>query len=95
LNAADNAIFNCDKQLKELGEKMTEEQKSDIENAKNALKDALERKNVEDCKANMENLQKIWMEVGQHIYSQANANEGETPDFGETLNDFMGGQQNV
>jgi molecular chaperone DnaK len=95
LNAADNAIFNCDKQLNELGEKMTEEQKSDIENAKNALKDALERKNVEDCKANMENLQKIWMEVGQHIYSQANANEGGTQDFGETINDFMGGQQNV
>jgi molecular chaperone DnaK len=95
LNAADNAIFNCDKQLKELGDKMTESQKSDIENAKNALKDALDRESVEDCKVNMENLQKIWMEVGQHIYSQANANEGETPDFGETLNDFTGGQQNV
>ena len=95
LNAADNAIFNCDKQLKELGDKMTESQKSDIENAKNALKDALDRESVEDCKVNMENLQKIWMEVGQHIYSQANANEGETPDFGETLNDFTSGQQNV
>ena len=57
--------------------------------------EALDRERVEDCKVNMENLQKIWMKVGQHIYSQANANEGETPDFGETLNDFMGGQQNV
>ena len=95
LNAADNAIFNCDKQLNELGEKMTEEQKTDVENAKNALKDALDRKSVEDCKAAMENLQKIWMEVGQHIYSQANANGGETPDFGDTLNDFMSGQANT
>ena len=95
LNAADNAIFNCDKQLNELGEKMTEEQKSDIENAKNALKDALERKCVEDCKVAMENLQKIWMEVGKHIYSQANANEGEVPDFGDTLNDFMNNQSNT
>jgi molecular chaperone DnaK len=93
LNAADNAIFSCDKQLKELGEKMTEEQKSDIENAKNALKDALDRKSVEDCKAAMENLQKIWMEVGQHIYSQANANGGDQPDFAQDLNDFMNGQQ--
>ena len=93
LNAADNAIFNCDKQLKELGEKMTEEQKSDIENAKTALKDALDRKSVEDCKAAMENLQKIWMEVGQHIYSQANANGGDQPDFTQDLNDFMNGQQ--
>ena len=95
LNAADNAIFNCDKQLKELGDKMTDEQKVDVENAKNALKDALERESVDDCKAAMENLQKIWMEVGQHIYSQANTDGGETPDFGETLNDFMKGQQNA
>ena len=97
LNAADSAIFNCDKQLKELGEKMTEEQKSDIENAKTALKDALDRKSVEDCKAGMENLQKIWMEVGQHIYSQASANGGDNggnpSDFTQDLNDFMKGQK--
>ena len=96
LNAADNAIFNCDKQLNELGEKMTEEQKSDVENAKNALKDALERKSVEDCKVAMENLQNIWMEVGKHIYSQANGNTEEQPDFAQNLfNDFMGGQANT
>lgn len=95
LNAADSAIFNCDKQLEELGEKMTEEQKVDVENAKNALKDALDRKSVEDCKASMENLQKIWMEVGKHIYSQANANGGEQQDFSQTFNDFMGGQPNA
>jgi hypothetical protein len=41
----------------------------------------------------MENLQKIWMEVGQHIYSQANANGGDQPDFTQDLNDFMNGQQ--
>lgn len=92
LNAADSAIFNCDKQLNELGEKMTEEQKSDIENAKTALKDALDRKSVEDCKAAMENLQKIWMEVGQHIYSQAGDNTGDQPDFTQDLNDFMNSQ---
>ena len=91
LNAADSAIFNCEKQLKELDEKMTEEQKSDVENAKNALKDALERKSVEDCKVAMENLQKIWMEIGQHIYSQAGGTEGQ-PDFGQDLKDFMNSQ---
>jgi molecular chaperone DnaK len=81
--------------LNELGEKMTEEQKSDVENAKNALKDALERKCVEDCKVAMENLQNIWMEVGKHIYSQANGNTEEQPDFGQNLNDFMNGQANA
>ena len=90
LNAADSALFNCDKQLEELGEKMTEEQKVDIENAKNALKDALDRKSVDDCKVAMENLQKIWMEVGKHIYSQSN-NEGEQSDFSQqSFNDIFG-----
>ena len=92
LNAADGAIFNCEKQLEELGDKMTEDQKVEVDNAKTALKDALDRKCVEDCKVAMENLQKIWMEVGKHIYSQANNNSGEQPDFGQTLNDFMNGQ---
>ena len=93
LNAADNAIFNCDKQLNELGEKMTESQKVDVENAKTALKDALDRKSVDDCKAAMENLQKIWMEVGQHIYSQANSSGDGQPDFVNDLNDIINGQK--
>ena len=94
LNAADNSIFACDKQLNELGEKMTEEQKVEIENAKTALKDALDRKSVDDCKACMENLQNIWMKVGEHIYSQTNANGGNgQPDFTQDLNDFMNKQQ--
>ena len=92
LNAADSAIFNCDKQLEELGEKMTEEQKVEIENAKTALKDALDRKSVEDCKAAMENMQNIWMEVGKHIYSQTD-NGGNQQDFSQTFNDFVNNQQ--
>jgi molecular chaperone DnaK len=93
LNAADGAIFNCDKQLEELGDKMTEEQKVEVENAKSALKDALDRKSVEDCKVSMENLQKIWMEVGKHIYSQSNNNSGGQQDFSQTFNDFMNNQE--
>ena len=95
LNAADNAIFACDKQLNELGDKMTEEQKADVENAKTALRDALDRKSVEDCKACMENLQNIWMKVGEHIYSQSNAGaDGQPqPDFTQDINDFMNKQQ--
>ena len=92
LNAADSTLFNCDKQLEELGDKMTDDQKTDVENAKNALKDALDRKSVDDCKAAMENLQKIWMEVGKHIYSQADNKGGEQPDFGQTFNDFVNNQ---
>jgi hypothetical protein len=72
---------------------MTEEQKNEVENAKNALKDALDRKSVDDCKVAMENMQKIWMEVGKHIYSQANT--GEQPNFTQDLNDFMNNQTNA
>jgi hypothetical protein len=81
--------------LNELGEKMTEEQKTEIENAKNALKDALERKSVEDCKVSMENLQNIWMKIGEHIYSQANNGGNDQQDFAQTFNDFVNKQGNV
>jgi hypothetical protein len=40
----------------------------------------------------MENLQKIWMEVGKHIYSQANSGDNQQ-DFGQRFGDFMG--QNI
>ena len=93
LNSADSAIFNCDKQLEELGDKMTESQKVDVENAKTALKDALDRKSVDDCKAAMENLQKIWMEVGKHIYSQSNGSGDGQPDFVNDLNDIINGKK--
>ena len=93
LNSADSAIFNCDKQLDELGDKMTETQKVDVENAKTALKDALDRKSVEDCKAAMDNLQKIWMEVGKYIYSNANNGDGQS-DFVQDLNDIVNGNKN-
>jgi hypothetical protein len=79
--------------LNELGEKMTEAQKVDVENAKTALKDALDRKSVEDCKAGMENLQKIWMEVGQHIYSQSNGSGDNQQDFTQDLNDIINGKK--
>ena len=95
LNAADNAIFNCDKQLNELGDKMTDEQKIEVENAKNALKDALERNSVEDCKVSMENLQNIWMKIGEHIYSQTNNSGGAQQDFAQTFNEFVNKQGNA
>jgi hypothetical protein len=41
----------------------------------------------------MENLQKIWMEVGQHIYSQANGSGDGQPDFVNDLNDIINGQK--
>jgi hypothetical protein len=41
----------------------------------------------------MENLQKIWMEVGQHIYSQANSSGDGQPDFVNDLNDIINGKK--
>lgn len=71
LNAADATIFSCDKSLKEFGDKLSDAQKTDIENAKNALKDALDRKDVESCKSCMETLNNKWHEVSSAMYGQS------------------------
>lgn len=71
MNAADATIFSCDKSLKEFGDKLSDAQKTDIENAKNALKDALDRKDVESCKSCMETLNNKWHEVSSAMYGQS------------------------
>ena len=47
LNAAEATIFQTKKQIEEYGDKITDEQKSELENGLNALKDALDQKDVD------------------------------------------------
>lgn len=68
LNAADSMIFQTEKQIEEYGEKITDEQKSKLENSVNALKDAHERQDVDGCKTCMEEITKIWNEISEILY---------------------------
>jgi len=72
-NNADNLIYTTEKTKKDLGEKLTQDQKNKMETAVSALKDALAGTNLETIKTKSEELQKVLQEVGTVIYQQAAA----------------------
>jgi molecular chaperone DnaK len=72
-NSADGMIYTAEKTKKDLGEKLTEEQKGKIDAAVSGLKDALAGTDVDKIKAKSEELTKILQEVGTSVYQQASA----------------------
>jgi molecular chaperone DnaK len=72
-NNADNLIYTAEKTKKDLGEKLTQDQKNKIDTAVSGLKDAFAGTDLEKVKAKSEELQKVLQEVGTAIYQQAAA----------------------
>ena len=71
-NNADQMIYQTEKTINEFGDKVTEEEKSKIETAKEALKEALKGEDIEAIKAKQEDLQKELFAVSEKIYKAAN-----------------------
>jgi len=74
LNAADQLIFQTEKQLKEFGDKIPAEKKAPIESALADLKSANEAKDVDRCDAAMNTLNTAWQAASQDMY---NATQGQ------------------
>jgi molecular chaperone DnaK len=70
-NNADSLIYTAEKTKKDLGEKITQDQKSKIDTAVTELKDALAGTDLDKIKAKSEELTKILQEVGTAVYQQA------------------------
>jgi len=74
-NMADSLIYTTEKTIGEIGDKLSEDQKSGIQNANNELKEALKSDDLADINAKMEVLRKIIQEAGASIYQQAAAEQ--------------------
>jgi molecular chaperone DnaK len=70
-NNADSLIYTSEKTKKDLAEKLTDDQKTKIDTAVTALKDALSGTELEKIRAKSEELTKILQEVGTAVYQQA------------------------
>ncbi len=68
LNAADQLIFQTEKQLKEFGDKIPADKKSAIETAVAALKDAHAAQRLEGLDEAMEKLNHAWSAASEDIY---------------------------
>lgn len=74
-NQADNALWAVDRTIKELGDKVTEEQKTEIEAAKEALKAAVEKDDSEEIKEKMKGLDEVLHRISEKLYQEAQAAE--------------------
>jgi molecular chaperone DnaK len=82
LNQADSMIFQTEKQLKELGDKIPADKKSAIESALAKLKSAHEAKDVSACDAASAELQQVLQSAAQDIYG-AQQQAGAQPNPGQ------------
>ena len=79
INAADGMIFQTDKQLKEFGEKLSDDKKDPIEAALVELKAAHESKDLTQIDAAMEKINEAWKVASEEMYKaeqEAGANPG-------------------
>ncbi|MCD6263830.1 molecular chaperone DnaK [Candidatus Bathyarchaeota archaeon] len=70
-NLADSVIYTAEKTLKEIGDKLSKEQRDSVEKAVKELKEALSGRDVEKIKRKTEDLRKVLQEAGTVIYQQA------------------------
>lgn len=72
-NAADTLAYSTEKTLKEAGDRLSETDKQNVQNAVNALRDALKGNNADQIRSAREHLEQVWGPVASSLYSQAGA----------------------
>ena len=101
-NQAEGLLFETEKQMKDLADKATDDEKAAVEAARKDLQAAIDANNVEDMKAKMEALTNAFYPISTRIYQEAAAQQqaagGQAgPDMSGTggagFNPNMGGQQ--
>jgi len=70
LNKADSLIFQTERQLKEYGDKISADKKSEIEKALSELKTTFESKTIDALDSAMEKVQTTFQSASQEMYSQ-------------------------
>mgnify|MGYP000406797217 CR=1 FL=1 len=77
-NTADQLIYQTEKQMKELDDKLTDDDKKDLNDALDKLKEANTSTNVDDIKAGIENLNSVWNTKASSMY-QSSKDAGDAP----------------
>lgn len=72
-NQADNSLWAVDRTLNDLGDKVTPEQKAEVETAKEQLKSAMEKDDLEEIKAKMKDLDEVLHRISEKLYQQSQA----------------------
>ncbi len=76
-NLADTTIYQTEKQVKEMEDKMEAEDKTKLETALGRLKEAQKSENTDEMKSAVEAVNSTWNEIAQKLYAQAGPQPGQ------------------
>ena len=77
INSADALVFQTEKQLKEFGDKLSKENKSNIESSLAKLKEAHKNQNLDEIDKCIEGLNKSWEAASQEMYKATQEQQGQ------------------
>ncbi len=75
-NQADQQIYQTEKQLNEMGDKVSADAKSKVEAAVERVKESLKGTSTDEIKSATEALTQVWHQVANELYQQASAQPG-------------------
>ncbi len=78
-NRADTMIFQSEKTLEELGDKVDAADKADVQAAIDKLKETVKNGSTEDIKADTEALEKSFYKISEKLYAQSQQAQGGDP----------------
>jgi molecular chaperone DnaK len=90
-NVAEQAVYQGDKQLAELGDQIDESAKADVTKALDELRAVLESSDVDDIKAKTAALESAFHKVSEQVYANAQAQQGGAGEGGGAASGANGG----
>ncbi len=96
LNSADSMIFQTEKQLKEFGDKLSEDKKKPIEESLEELKKSYESKDLDKIDPALEKINEAWKAASEEMYkAQQGQQDGQAQQGAEAAGDPSNNSDNV
>ena len=88
MNLADSTIFNLEKTLEDMKDKISEEDKVSVQTALDELKKSHSERNVEEIKVKLENVNNVFQKISEKMYQSQPTNETTESEVDATDVDF-------
>jgi molecular chaperone DnaK len=93
INTADSTLFQLEKSLKDLDDKLTEDQKNEVKNGLELLRESISKKDIESVRKNLDDVNLKFQKISQDLYNQTTTEtnndnfNGSDVEFEEVTND--------
>ena len=79
INQADGLIFQTEKQLKEFGDKLSDDDKSELNTSLDKLRESHKNRNLMDIESSMTKLNETWNKISTEMYSKTSTDNTSNP----------------